>query len=35
MSETAQLKIGDKTFDLPVIEGTEGEKAIDISNCAI
>lgn len=31
MSETAQLKIGDKTFDLPVIEGTEGEKAIDIS----
>ena len=31
MSETAQLKIGDKTYDLPVIEGTEGEKAIDIS----
>ncbi|MBB6126877.1 citrate synthase [Mucilaginibacter lappiensis] len=31
MSDTAQLKIGDKTFDLPVIEGTEGEKAIDIS----
>jgi citrate synthase len=31
MSETAQLKIGDKTFDLPIIEGTEGEKAIDIS----
>ncbi|WP_183562730.1 citrate synthase [Mucilaginibacter sp. SP1R1] len=31
MAETAQLKIGDKTFDLPVIEGTEGEKAIDIS----
>ncbi|MGN6637892.1 MAG: citrate synthase [Mucilaginibacter sp.] len=31
MSETAQLKIGDKTFDFPVIEGTEGEKAIDIS----
>ncbi|RFZ94994.1 citrate synthase [Mucilaginibacter conchicola] len=31
MSETAQLKIGDKTFELPVIEGTEGEKAIDIS----
>lgn len=31
MSETAQLKIGDQTFELPVIEGTEGEKAIDIS----
>ncbi|HVW97323.1 MAG TPA: citrate synthase [Mucilaginibacter sp.] len=31
MSETAQLKIGDKTYEFPVIEGTEGEKAIDIS----
>jgi len=31
MSETAQLKIGDNTYDLPVIEGTEGEKALDIS----
>jgi citrate synthase len=31
MADTAQLKIGDKTYDLPVIEGTEGEKAIDIS----
>ena len=31
MSEAAQLKLGDKTYDLPVIEGTEGEKAIDIS----
>jgi len=31
MSEIAQLKIGDKTYDLPVIEGSEGEKAIDIS----
>jgi len=31
MSDTAQLKIGDKTYDLPVIEGAEGEKAIDIS----
>src|SRR5580692_5764607 len=31
MSATAQLIIGDKTYDLPVIEGTEGEKAIDIS----
>ncbi|MDT3405136.1 citrate synthase [Mucilaginibacter terrae] len=31
MSETAQLKIGDKTYELPVIEGTENEKALDIS----
>jgi citrate synthase len=31
MSENAQLIIGDKTYSLPVIEGTEGEKAIDIS----
>jgi len=31
MSETIQLKIGDKTYDLPVIQGTEDEKAIDIS----
>ena len=31
MSEKAQLIIGDKTYDLPVITGTEGEMAIDIS----
>ncbi|MVN89589.1 citrate synthase [Mucilaginibacter aquatilis] len=31
MSENAQLKIGDKTYDLPVLEGTENEKALDIS----
>ncbi|HZY38341.1 MAG TPA: citrate synthase [Mucilaginibacter sp.] len=31
MSDTVQLKIGDKTYDLPTIEGAEGEKAIDIS----
>jgi len=31
MSEIAQLKLGDKTYDFPVIEGSEGEKAIDIS----
>ncbi|RFZ85505.1 citrate synthase [Mucilaginibacter terrenus] len=31
MSNTAQLTIGDKTYELPVIEGTEGEKALDIS----
>ncbi len=32
MAETAQLKIGDQTFELPIIEGTENEKAIDISS---
>ncbi len=31
MSETVKLSIGDKTFELPVIEGSENEKAIDIS----
>ncbi|RYZ93921.1 MAG: citrate (Si)-synthase, partial [Sphingobacteriaceae bacterium] len=31
MSETAQLIIGDNTYELPVIKGTEDEKAIDIS----
>jgi citrate synthase len=31
MSETAQITIGDKSFELPIIEGSEGEKAIDIS----
>jgi len=31
MSATAKLTIEDKSFDFPVIEGTEGEKAIDIS----
>ena len=31
MSETAKLILGDKTYELPVIEGTESEKAIDIS----
>jgi len=30
MSETAILTIGDKKYELPVITGTEGEKAIDI-----
>ncbi len=32
MGNTAKLIIDGKTFDLPVIEGTEGERAIDISN---
>jgi citrate synthase len=31
MSETAKLSINGKTFELPVIEGSENEKAIDIS----
>jgi citrate synthase len=31
MAEIAQLRIGDQTIELPVIEGTEGERAIDIS----
>jgi len=31
MSENASLVVGDKTYALPIIEGTEGEKAIDIS----
>ena len=32
MGEKAELRVGDKTFELPVIEGTEGERALDISN---
>src|SRR5580704_7508717 len=31
MSATAQINIEGKTYDFPVIEGSEGEKAIDIS----
>jgi len=31
MAETAQLQIGDKTIELPIVVGTEGEQAIDIS----
>ena len=31
MSETVQLTINDKSYDLPVIKGSEYEKAIDIS----
>lgn len=30
MEKKVKLQIGDQTFELPVIEGTEGEKAIDI-----
>ncbi|MFC1799065.1 citrate synthase [Thermodesulfobacteriota bacterium] len=32
MTEIAKLLIGGKTIELPVIEGTEGEKAIDITS---
>ncbi|GAB4261031.1 MAG: citrate synthase [Vicingaceae bacterium] len=32
MSEVAELKLGDKSIELPVITGTENEKAIDISS---
>ena len=31
MSESAELRLGDKTITLPIIEGSEGERAIDIS----
>jgi len=31
MSRTASLKFGDQTFELPVVEGSERELAIDIS----
>ena len=30
MAETAQLRIGDQTIDLPIVEGSEGERGIDI-----
>jgi len=32
MSETAKIILDGKEYELPVFEGTEGEKAIDISN---
>jgi citrate synthase len=31
MSESAELRLGDKTIKLPIIVGSEGERAIDIS----
>jgi len=31
MAEKLTLKIGDKEYELPVVEGSEGEKAIDIT----
>jgi len=30
MAEKAQLRVGDKTFELDIIEGSEGERGIDI-----
>ena len=30
MAETAELRIGDQVIELPIVEGTEGERAIDI-----
>jgi citrate synthase len=32
MVDNAKLIIGEKTYELPIIEGSEGEPAIDISN---
>jgi citrate synthase len=32
MSETAQLKLGETTIELPVVVGTENEKGIDVSS---
>ena len=32
MTRTARLTFGDQTIELPVIEGTEGELALDISS---
>lgn len=31
MSETAELKLGESIYNLPILEGTENEKAIDIA----
>jgi len=32
MSETAELKLDGKTYSLPIVTGTENEKAIDITS---
>jgi len=32
MEETAKLIVDGKTYELPIIQGTEGERALDISN---
>jgi len=31
MSDRARLQLGDKTYDLPIVVGSENEHAIDIS----
>ena len=31
MPETAELRVGDQTIELPIVEGSEGERAVDIS----
>jgi citrate synthase len=30
MAETAELRVGDRVIKLPIVEGSEGERAIDI-----
>ena len=32
MAETAKVTLGGETYELPIIEGSEGEKAIDITS---
>src|SRR6476660_7322604 len=32
MPDKAILKIGTKEYELPIVEGSEGEKAVDITN---
>jgi citrate synthase len=32
MADTAELRIGDQVLKLPIVEGSEGERAIDISS---
>ena len=29
MSDTAELRLGAKTIELPIVEGSEGERAVD------
>jgi citrate synthase len=31
MADKAELRLGDKTYSLPIVEGSEGERAIDIT----
>ena len=31
MPKAAELHLGDQTIELPVVEGSEGERAIDIT----